>query len=154
MSSTLSFFLSFLTSAPDECNRWASRLGPFTFGESAPRNPLARRPYWPLSRFERCDKKENLLSLPIIELRFLVGRPARNLATMPTELSRQNTKIKCDSSTNSLMIMTQEQQHQIIAWMTLLLHIRKTGARFSSHRPIILFFGFPISLHTGTVILA
>jgi hypothetical protein len=93
MSSTLSF----LTWAPDGSNRSVSRLSPFTLGEWAtePNGQeavLAPEPVWTLLKVHKY-----LLALPRIELRFLVGRPARNLVTMPTGLSRQRNNMKCDS---------------------------------------------------------
>jgi hypothetical protein len=62
------------------------------------RYPMDRRLGGPQGRSGRCGEEINLFLLPWIEPWYLLGRPARRLFTIPTELSRSHIKWRCGRS--------------------------------------------------------
>jgi hypothetical protein len=77
---------SLLVSAPDEVSGQLYAPAALTL-ETEPRYPLNSRLGGPQRRSGHYGEEENLLPTTGIEPRFL-GRPARRLVTMSTELSR------------------------------------------------------------------
>jgi hypothetical protein len=87
----------FLISALYNGERSVSRPGRFTTGDREPRYPLHRMLGQTKSRSKRSGEQINVVTLPVIERRFL-GSVARNLVAIPTELFR----LKSEASTVSL----------------------------------------------------
>jgi hypothetical protein len=81
----------FSTSTVDEGDWSASRFGRFTPQEKSPRYPLDRRLGGPRSRTGSYGEEKNLLPLLGIEPR-LLGRPARSLVVIQTQLSHTSKK--------------------------------------------------------------
>jgi hypothetical protein len=87
----------FFISALDTGERSVSRPGRFATGDRESRYPLHRVLGQNNSRSERSGEQKNVVTLPVIELRFLANA-ARNLVAIPTELFR----LKSEARTVSL----------------------------------------------------